>query len=107
LLVQNHAMLESDGVGVVRFCSALADDNRFRIVELLASESSPGLSCGAIGAALGLSPSLISHHLSILESAGVVGRRKDGLWTRNFLRRQELAPTLARLERLLGPHGAS
>lgn len=87
---------------VVRVLAALADENRFRIVELLAGPD-PELSCGAIGAALGLSPSLISHHLSILEGAGIIDRRKDGLWTLNRLRREVLSQQLGMLERLLEP----
>lgn len=85
----------------VRVLAALSDENRFRIVELLSREQE--LSCGAIGTALGLSPSLLSHHLSILEDVRVVERRKRGLWTLNRLRREELqrhAESLGRLAAL-------
>ncbi|HEX6938941.1 MAG TPA: metalloregulator ArsR/SmtB family transcription factor [Longimicrobiales bacterium] len=74
---------------LLRLLAALADENRFRIVALLAARRCE-LSSGAVGAALGLSPSLVSHHLSILEAAGVVDRRKDGLCTMNGLRREML-----------------
>ena len=90
----------------VRVLSALSDENRFRIVELLSSTERE-LSCGAIGMALGLSPSLISHHLGVLESAGVIERRKDGLWTLNSLRRDELIRRLEGLDRILRPAIAS
>ncbi|HUF49557.1 MAG TPA: metalloregulator ArsR/SmtB family transcription factor [Longimicrobiales bacterium] len=83
----------------MRVLSALSDVNRYRIVELLAGSGE--LSCGAIGTALGLSPSLISHHLSVLESACVIERRKDGLWTLNRLRREELARRLSGLQRIV------
>jgi ArsR family transcriptional regulator, arsenate/arsenite/antimonite-responsive transcriptional repressor len=83
---------------VVRTLAALSDVNRYRIVELLACSGE--LSCGAVASALGLSPSLISHHLSVLESAGVIQRRKDGLWTLNRLRRDELARRLSGLQRI-------
>ncbi len=86
----------------VRVLAALSDENRFRIVELLSVERSD-VSCGSIGKSLGLSPSLISHHLSVLEGAGIIERRKDGLWTLNRLRREELSRHLAALERLLRP----
>ena len=49
----------------------------------------------------GLSPSLISHHLGVLEGAGLIERRKDGLWTLNSLRRDELGRRLEGLERLV------
>lgn len=87
---------------VVRVLSALSDENRFRIVELLSVEHTE-LPCGKIGEALGLSPSLISHHLGVLEGAGVIERRKNGLWTLNRLRREELSRHIATLERLLCP----
>jgi ArsR family transcriptional regulator, arsenate/arsenite/antimonite-responsive transcriptional repressor len=88
------------GRDLVRVLAALADENRFRIVELLSGRSCE-LSCGAIGSALGLSPSLISHHLAILEGAGVIDRRKNGLWTLNRLRRDELLRHLQALQQLL------
>lgn len=84
---------------VVRVLSALSDVNRYRIVELLSTAGE--LSCGAIGSSLGMSPSLISHHLSVLEGASVIQRRKDGLWTLNRLRRDELARRLSGLQRLV------
>ncbi len=87
---------------VVRVLAALSDENRFRIVELL-SQGHADVSCGGIGKSLGLSPSLISHHLGVLEAAGVIERRKNGLWTHNRLRRDELSRHLAVLERLLTP----
>ncbi len=87
---------------LVRVLAALSDENRFRIVQLL-SEGRADVSCGSIGKTLGLSPSLISHHLSVLEAAGVIERRKNGLWTHNRLRRDELSRHLAVLERLLAP----
>ncbi len=74
---------------LLRFLAALSDENRFRIVALLSAEECE-LSSGAVGAALGLSPSLVSHHLSILAAVGVVDRRKDGLCTMNGLRREIL-----------------
>jgi ArsR family transcriptional regulator, arsenate/arsenite/antimonite-responsive transcriptional repressor len=84
---------------VVRVLAALSDENRFRIVELLSREQAD-LPCGRIGQLLGLSPSLISHHLGVLEAAGVIERRKNGLWTLNRLRHEELSRHFAVLERL-------
>ncbi len=100
-------MAESNGKEtqpLVRVMAALSDENRFRIVEYLAAESAE-LSCGTIGKALGLSPSLLSHHLSILEDAGVIERRRNGLWTMNGLRRSVLAEHFSSLQALVGPDG--
>jgi DNA-binding transcriptional ArsR family regulator len=87
---------------VVRFLAALSDENRFRIVELLAVENAE-LSCGRIAQELGLSPSLVSHHLGVLEGADIIDRRRNGLWTLNSLKREELSRHAATLERLSRP----
>ncbi len=90
----------------VRVLAALSDENRFRIVELLASEGQE-LSCGAIGKALDISPSLLSHHLAILADAEIIGRRKNGLWTMNVLQRSVIEKQVETLQSLLGPGDGS
>ena len=89
---------------VVRVLAALSDENRFRIVELLAERKNE-LSCGAIGEALDLSPSLLSHHLAILADAGIIGRRKSGLRTMNGLKRSVIDRQLEVLQGLLCTNG--
>jgi ArsR family transcriptional regulator len=89
-------------VDIVRVLAALSDVNRFRIVVLLTPEDAD-LSCGAICSALGLSASLVSHHLSVLEHAGIIDRRRNGLWTLNRLRRDELARRLSSLRPIMQP----
>lgn len=91
---------------VVRVLAALSDENRFRIVELLADRRDE-LSCGSIGNALDLSPSLLSHHLAILAEAGIIGRRKNGLWTMNALRRSVIEKQLQVLDGLIGRPGGN
>ena len=85
---------------VVRFMACLSEPKRYSIVRLLAS-SSADMSCGAIGTSIGLSPSLVSHHLSALEAAGVLERRRNGLWTLNRLRRDVVERHIATLSRLV------
>lgn len=85
---------------MVRFMAALSEPNRYQIVELLSLDGAD-MPCGAIGKALGMSASLVSHHLSILESAGILERRKNGLWTLNRLRRDVLERHIRELERLV------
>ena len=85
----------------VRVLAALSDENRYRIVELLAAEERE-MTCGAIGKALDLSPSLLSHHLGILSEAGLLGRRKNGLWTMNVLERSVIERQVAALQALIG-----
>lgn len=85
----------------VRVFAALSDANRCRIVDLLCTDEA-GLTCGAICAALGLSPSLTSHHLGVLADAGIIDRRRAGPTTVNRLRREELSRLLADFQRMLG-----
>lgn len=84
----------------VRVLAALSDENRFRIVELLAEEKKE-LSCGAISKALDMSPSLLSHHLAILAEAEIIGRRKNGLWTMNVLQRSVIERQVHMLQGLI------
>lgn len=96
---------QSTSTDTLRVLAALSDEKRFRIVELLAGEDTE-MTCGAIGSALDLSPSLLSHHLSILAEAGIIGRRKNGLWTMNMLQRPVIAREVEKLKLLLGSAGA-
>jgi len=84
----------------VRVLAALSDENRFRIVELLATEKQE-LTCGAISTALDMSPSLLSHHLGILADAGIIGRRKNGLWTMNVLEQAVIERQVETLQSLI------
>jgi len=56
---------------------ALADDNRMRIVELLASGE---LCVCELATALEASDALVSHHLKQLREAGLVRTRRIGRW---------------------------
>lgn len=57
---------------------ALADDMRFRIVNLLLSHD---LCVGAIADSLHISKAAVSQHLQILRKAGLVTGEKRGYWT--------------------------
>jgi predicted transcriptional regulator len=60
---------------LLNFFKALADENRLKIVGLLAQKPS---SVEALADALGLSASTTSHHLSRLAKSGLVSARTDG-----------------------------
>jgi DNA-binding transcriptional ArsR family regulator len=57
--------------------SALADDTRLRILQLLAQEE---LCACEVMAALGLTQPTTSHHLGILERVGLITSRREGKW---------------------------
>ena len=60
---------------LLSFFKALADENRLKIIGLLAQKPS---SVESLAEALGLSASTTSHHLSRLSKSGLVSARADG-----------------------------
>jgi len=60
-----------------RFFKALADETRLRIVKLLAAQE---MCVCELMIALELTQPTASHHLGLLENAGLVKRRKEGKW---------------------------
>ncbi|HOI75519.1 MAG TPA: metalloregulator ArsR/SmtB family transcription factor [Syntrophales bacterium] len=61
----------------VSVMKALSDPNRVRIVKMLQRRM---MCVCELQAALGVAQPTVSKHLKILEEAGLVSRRKDGLW---------------------------
>ena len=68
---------------LLEFFKALADQNRLRVVGLLAQEPMTG---EQIAALLGVSTSTASHHLSYLVHAGLLSAEPEGYYTRYALR---------------------
>lgn len=56
---------------------ALSQKTRLRIVRLLVQAGSAGIAAGAIGEAVGASPSNVSFHLGHLERAGLIASRRE------------------------------
>jgi ArsR family transcriptional regulator, arsenate/arsenite/antimonite-responsive transcriptional repressor len=87
---------------------ALASEHRREILRVL-SQATPdqGKTCCTVDEVcacklsdhLGLSPSTVSHHMSVLRSAGLVDGRKDGLWTYYTLHRDVLESAAEELRR--------
>lgn len=65
-----------DDVDLIRVLRALAEPNRFRIVQELAQGRE--LTCGQVVARFGLSQPTVSHHLKILVDAGILVCRSEG-----------------------------
>lgn len=75
---------------IARGLTAIAEPSRARVVAYLGG----GERCVCdLGAALGLSPALASHHLRVLRSSGLLRERRAGRWVYYSL-------DLARLEQL-------
>lgn len=58
--------------------SALAQDTRLTVFRQLVQVGPDGMTAGDIAAAVGAAPSTLSHHLGLLERAGLIGSRRDG-----------------------------
>lgn len=61
----------------IRVMKALSDPNRVKVVKMLQEKE---MCVCEIQEALGLAQPTVSKHLKILEDAGLLQSRKDGLW---------------------------
>jgi ArsR family transcriptional regulator len=66
----------------VKVMKALSDPNRVKIIKLLQQKY---MCVCELQAALNLAQPTVSKHLKILEEAGLVDYKKDGLWVNYFL----------------------
>lgn len=83
---------------VVAFANALADETRWRIVQLLGSEA---LCVCELVDVLGLPQSTLSSHLGIIQRAGLLDAERRGKWM--FYRvRQDCLPLLQMMCRQFG-----
>ena len=66
----------------IKVMKALSDPNRVKIVKMLQRK----IMCVCeLRAVLGISQPNVSKHLKVLEEAGLVDYRKDGLWVNYYL----------------------
>lgn len=61
---------------VEKISKALADETRLMIFETIASKGQ--MNCGEIVSMQGVTPATVSHHLKILNDAGLIECRRDG-----------------------------
>jgi len=87
---------------MVRALKALADANRFRIVQEIAAAGE--LSCGQIVERFHVSQPTISHHLKILSEAGVVRTRFEGKHHLTSINQRLLGSLAELLPTRLGGH---
>lgn len=66
----------------IKVMKALSDPNRVKLLKILQQKE---LCVCEIQAALGIAQPTVSKHLKILEHAGLVNRRKEGLWVNYYL----------------------
>jgi ArsR family transcriptional regulator len=63
---------------IQRISKALADGTRLRILEAISARDE--MNCGEIVSLQGVTPATVSHHLKVLQEAGLIETRKDGLF---------------------------
>lgn len=77
----------------IAITKALSDETRARALMSLAEGE---LCVCQIIEVLGLSPSTVSKHMTVLQQAGLVERRKDGRWHYYRLAEETATPTVRR-----------
>ena len=70
----NHSALE-------KISKALADETRLRIFEAISA--TPRISCGDIVSMRGVTPATVSHHLKVLNEAGLITCQREGQFVYN------------------------
>ena len=73
---------------------ALSDSNRVKMIKLLQQKT---MCVCELQGVLGLAQPTVSKHLKILEEAGLVDYRKDGLWVNYFVADGKNSPYAASL----------
>ena len=71
---------EDERAPLIRALRALADPTRLEIVRLLAAQPGPACVCDVV-AHFELAQPTISHHLRVLEEAGLVAGERRGIWS--------------------------
>ena len=89
--VVESPLSEPDAERLADQMKALADPVRLRLVSLLATAPTGELCACALPAAVGKSQATVSHHLSLLVSAGLIDREQRGKWAWFRLRHDRLA----------------
>ena len=78
----------------IRVMKALSDPSRVKILKMLQNRV---MCVCEIKEALGLAQPTVSRHLKVLENAGLVGYKKDGLWVNYHLTDGDNSPYAANL----------
>lgn len=78
----------------IRVMKALSDPNRVKLLKLLQKRE---MCVCEIQAALAVAQPTVSKHLKVLEDAGLVSRRKEGLWVNYSLTDGSRSPYAATL----------
>ena len=78
----------------IKVMKALSDPNRVKILKLLQQKT---MCVCELQGAIHISQPSVSKHLKLLEEAGLVDRRKEGLWVNYYLADGNASPYAASL----------
>jgi ArsR family transcriptional regulator len=78
----------------LRLVKSLADETRLRILKLIENEQHCVCELQEV---LGIVQSAVSRHLKILDDAGIVSKRRSGIWTDFFVDLSLLDPEASRI----------
>ncbi len=78
----------------IKVMKAVSDPNRVKIVKMLQQKM---MCVCELQGALGISQPSVSKHLRVLEEAGLVDYKKDGLWVNYYLSDGRSSPYAANL----------
>jgi DNA-binding transcriptional ArsR family regulator len=67
-----------DRARIEKISKALADETRLMIFEAISRNKRKHMNCGDIVSLQGITPATVSHHLKILNEAGLVKCRREG-----------------------------
>jgi len=76
-----HSKSIMDHSEVEKISKALADETRLRIFEAISA--SDRISCGDIVSMRGVTPATVSHHLKVLNEAGLITCQREGQFIYN------------------------
>ena len=90
-----HSRSIMDHSEVEKISKALADETRLRIFEAISA--SDRISCGDIVSMRGVTPATVSHHLKVLNEAGLITCQREG----QFIYNQAIPGTIEAYTRAL------
>src|SRR5690348_11033508 len=94
-LNSQHLDYFMDRAEIEKISKALADETRLRIFEAISATKH--MNCGEIVSMRGVTPATVSHHLKILNEAGLIACRREG----QFVYSQAVPETIAAYARAL------
>jgi len=90
---------------IEKISKALADETRLRIFEAISAREH--MNCGEIVAMRGITPATVSHHLKVLQEAGLIGCRRQGQFVYSESRPERIEEYAQALAKMAGVKNSS